>query len=49
MAKPAAPDFHQIESLGEDIKRYIGLYLAARFEGGRHERRVEKIREMEQS
>ncbi len=23
MAKPAAPDFHQIESLGEDIKRYV--------------------------
>jgi ribose 5-phosphate isomerase B len=31
----------------EDIKRYIGLYLGARFEGGRHEMRVEKIGEME--
>lgn len=32
----------------EDIKRWIGLYMDARFEGGRHARRVEKIREMEE-
>ncbi len=31
----------------EDIKRWLGLYMEARFEGGRHERRVEKIREIE--
>lgn len=31
----------------DDVKRYIGLYMDARFEGGRHARRVEKIREME--
>jgi ribose 5-phosphate isomerase B len=30
-----------------DIKRYIGIYMDARFEGGRHARRVEKIGEME--
>ena len=30
----------------DDVKRYIGLYMDARFEGGRHERRVEKIGEM---
>jgi ribose 5-phosphate isomerase B len=31
----------------EDIKRYVALYMDARFEGGRHSRRVEKIGEME--
>lgn len=31
----------------DDIKHYIGIYMDARFEGGRHARRVEKIGEME--
>jgi len=31
----------------DDIKRYVKIFMDARFEGGRHERRVAKIAEME--
>jgi len=31
----------------EDIKRYIRIYMDARFDGGRHERRVEKVNLMD--
>lgn len=31
----------------DDIKRYVQIFMDARFEGGRHERRVAKITEME--